>query len=153
MIENSKKSYIKNKLEGADVKTVYRTVNGLLNNGPKILPTHDSIQCLSDDFALFFKEKVDKIQNGLEIERSQVDCSSVDNLCKKTSVTCKLSEFEQLTEDEVTKLINGFAAKTCMLDPIPTWFLKSNSCMFNVCISYYQNCEYVNFHRCFFHSA
>ena len=50
MIENSKKSYIQNKLEGADVKTFYRTVNGLLNNGTKILPTHDSIQCLADDF-------------------------------------------------------------------------------------------------------
>ena len=34
-------------------------------NGTKILPAHDSIQCLADDFALFFQEKADKIQNCL----------------------------------------------------------------------------------------
>ena len=65
---SSKKSYIKNKLEhveGADVKTVYRTVNGLLNNGNKI-------QSLADDFALLFKKNLIKSKTLLKTKEDML---------------------------------------------------------------------------------
>ena len=66
MIENSKKAYFRDKLKDADTKTTFRTVNGLLNNNNKTLPIHDSTQILCEDFATYFKDKVDNIQNGLQ---------------------------------------------------------------------------------------
>ena len=48
----------------------------------------------------------------------------------QSNVSCSLSEFFQLSVDDVTKVINGFAAKHCTLDSVPTWFLKNNSEIF-----------------------
>ena len=42
----------------------------------------------------------------------------------------ELPEFPLLCEDDVSKLIKGFAAKNCMLDCIPTWFVKDNLATF-----------------------
>lgn len=35
--------------------------------------------------------------------------------------------YELLSEDDVSKLIQGFATKQCLLDCIPTWFVKDNT--------------------------
>ena len=133
MIENAKKVYLKDKLKDADSKSMFRTVNGLLNNGTKVLPSHDSLPDLCDNFATFFKDKVEKIQKGLEQQRNS-STSSVDDMSDldlyQSNVSCSLSEFDQLSLDDVTKLINGFAAKHCTLDSVPTWFLKNNSEIF-----------------------
>jgi hypothetical protein len=126
LIDDSKKLYLRDKLYGADTKSTFRTVNVLLNNNNKILPTNDSLQCLSNEFAIYFKEKVEKIQNGLDKERSGVQSSVVIDKCNQSVVFCELSEFQLLSEDNVAKLIKGFAAKNCLLDCIPTWFVKDN---------------------------
>ena len=81
MIDNAKKCYIKEQLCTADIKTVFRTVNGLLNNNNKTLPSHDSPQCLSNEFAQYFRDKVKKIYDGLESEQCNVDSSSISNMC------------------------------------------------------------------------
>lgn len=124
MIENAKKVYLQGKLKDADSKSMFRTVNSLLNNNNKILPSHDSLPTLCDNFATFFKEKVDKIQEGLEQQRNSVNELSVN--VYQSHVSCTLSEFDQVSVDDVMKIINGFAAKHCILDSVPTWFLKSN---------------------------
>jgi hypothetical protein len=46
------------------------------------------------------------------------------------SNVCRLSEFDQVTEDDVRGLIQGCATKSCLLDPLPTWFLKENISVF-----------------------
>ena len=38
---------------------------------------------------------------------------------------CKLSEFDQVSETQVKDLIKIFPSKTCSLDPLPTWLVKS----------------------------
>ena len=43
---------------------------------------------------------------------------------------CLLSEFPTLSEDDVSKLIKGFAAKSCLLDNVSTWFVESNPDIF-----------------------
>ena len=45
----------------------------------------------------------------------------------QSNVSYSLSEFDQLSVDDVTKLINRFAAKHCTYDSVPTWFLKNNN--------------------------
>ncbi|XP_072015021.1 uncharacterized protein [Amphiura filiformis] len=126
MIESAKKAYFRDKLKNADSKSAFRTINGLLNNNNKTLPTHDSLQCLCDDFAFYFKDKVDKIQKGLEVERSSVNSNSIIDSCNQSNVVYELSEFPLLSENDMSKLIQGFSAKNCLLDCIPTWFIKSN---------------------------
>ena len=130
MIESAKKAYFRDKLKDADSKSAFRTINGLLNNNNKTLPTHDSLQCLCDDFALYFKDKVDKIQKGLEVERNSVNSNDIIDSCNQSNAVYELSEFPLLSENDMSKLIQGFSAKNCLLDCIPTWFVKSNLTIF-----------------------
>ena len=84
------------------------------------------LQCLCDDFALYFKDKVDKIQKGLEVERNSVNSNDIIDSCNQSNAVYELSEFPLLSENDMSKLIQGFSAKICLLDCIPTWFVKSN---------------------------
>src|SRR5208282_6645903 len=43
------------------------------------------------------------------------------------TVAEKLSSFEPVTTDEITRLLSRSPAKHCLLDPVPTWLLKRSS--------------------------
>ena len=70
-IVQSKETYFAGKLADADVKTVFQTVNSLLNNRTKHLPTHDNPEQLSNGFVNFFVKKITKI-------RDEMDNASID---------------------------------------------------------------------------
>jgi hypothetical protein len=135
MIDNSKQSHFKTQLENADSKTVFKIVNTLLNKDNKILPEHNSAKKLSDDFALFFTEKVEKIHSSLKTEQRSIDVDiSYDH-----SVTCNLSEFKALSENDVVNLVNKRNSKSCLLDPLPTWYLKQNITVFGSVLTHILN--------------
>ena len=58
-LSEAKIEYYKIKLAGSDVKGVFQTVNTLLNNNVKRLPTGLSNQTLCNNFVTSFKDKVD----------------------------------------------------------------------------------------------
>jgi hypothetical protein len=45
-------------------------------------------------------------------------------------VDLSFSDFDQVTEEVVEKLIKASATKSCLLDPLPTWYLKENISVF-----------------------
>jgi len=124
MIDSAKQSYYRNELDGADCKTVFKKVNGLLNKNTKALPVHDSAQDLSNDFATFFYNKVKEIYQGLGVGDDS-GCYGHVSLSQRL-VPCALAEFDLLSEDDVLKAISKAPTKSCTLDPVPTWFLKQN---------------------------
>ena len=134
MIDESKRLYMQSKLQTSDTKSMFRTVNNLLNNKTKILPAFDSAKTLSDNFALYFREKVEKVHKGLLNEQCMSSSMSSINGCDQ-EVSCKLSKFALLSEGDVEKLITCLNTKSCMLDPIPTWYLKDNLSTFVHAIS------------------
>ena len=109
-----------NKLSEADNhKDVYSIANSLLF-GPKVqkLPTHGSVQDLSEQFADYFIQKIVTIRNGL--------CQNInsDNQCDETGVISILGSLNPATNEEISKIIRSSASKSCDLDTIPTWLLK-----------------------------
>ena len=127
MIEEAKKEHVKQKLQSCtDSKSIYKVVNGLLNNSTSVLPAHECAETLSNDFAMFFQEKVNRIYSGLKEGQSGIVKSDV----YEGSVTCRLSNYDLVSEEDVNKLICKTASKSCVLDPLPTWLLKSNSDVF-----------------------
>jgi hypothetical protein len=149
MINNSKQAYYKTKLDNADTKATFKIVNSLLNDSKKVLPIHDSDNELADDFASFFTDKVSNIHSKLKTEQSNVVKSTiksgVDNTTKSRvsstsiknlsdaydqSVSCKLSKFKVLSEEDVLNLVNNGNAKSCLLDPVPTWYIKDHISVF-----------------------
>ena len=105
---------------------MFKIVNGLLNNTSKVLPAYECAQDLSNDFVVYCQEKVANIYSSMKHVQSSVTGGNSHNVC----VACKLPEFSQVSEEDVIKLVNKAATKSCILDPVPTWFLKDNVSIF-----------------------
>ena len=142
VIEEAKASYYKTKLKDADSKTVYSTINALLNKNQKILPTGDSNTALSNKFARYFVEKIDTLRSSLDSQEDSTPgmsdgispCSQRGDSMPSSQHTTNtnlrdLTRFDKVTSDEVLKLVQTRSNKSCQLDPIPTWLLKSVICV------------------------
>ena len=72
----------KQTLENANAKTMYSTLNMLLNSTGKILPACSSNTVLSNQFACYFSDKVDNIRS--ELDEMGVTNELDNNVCDST---------------------------------------------------------------------
>ena len=126
LIDKAKQDYFKGVFNQADTKTVFKEVNSLLNRNTTTLPAHESPQELCNAFAEFFSEKVEKIYNTLEEEVVHVDAEGLTAVDSQVSVPNPLTEFDLLSEKDITEYIKHAPGKSCLLDTIPTWFVKQH---------------------------
>ena len=124
MIDDAKVAHCKTQLKDADIKSVFKLVNGLLNKTKKILPNHSSEKQLADYFASFFSEKVANIHSVLQTEQNRLN-NEVDISFDET-VSCHLPHLALVNDDDAVDLISKSVTKSCVLDPIPTWYVKQN---------------------------
>ncbi len=110
----------------------------------RIFPSSSSNEALSNRFADFFTDKIDKIRDELDNPNSNdshyaQDNSNIQsgtgnsnyvqnevNMCN-TSVNNSantLTNFTYVDEVEVRKIISKIPNKTSFLDPMPTWLFK-----------------------------
>lgn len=118
MLFAAKKQEISDKVIkcGKDTKKLYSLVNkltGTKKSNP--MPEGKSDAQLAEDFADFFIEKIMNIRQSLADKTLYNPTDRVDG---------ELSQFQPLTENDVRKLINEMASKSCELDPVPTTILK-----------------------------
>ncbi len=107
---------------------MFRTLNQLTNKGNKSLPDSDDHCELANNFCQFFKDKVKNIQRIIDDRSSNISSptdSSTTSAADQVQ-TCTLSEFCEVTEDELLKIIMNCPTKSCALDPMPTWLLKQH---------------------------
>ena len=80
------------------------------------LPLYSCQDTLANQFADFFKDKVQKIRDSLPVVEALVvsllPCNS------------ELCVFVPVTISEVSQIVKKFSAKACALDPMPMWLLK-----------------------------
>ena len=85
--------------------------------GPKVL---------SEKFSKFFIDKIQKIRPQLDSAEDETDIvNDPDGLQLYTTTTSKFCGFNEMSAEEISKLVGSRPNKTCSLDPIPTWLLKS----------------------------
>ena len=82
------------------------------------LPDLESDEELANNFTDFFIHKIQKIRDSLE-HHPRYDLRESTTRPKEM-----LSQFREVSEDEVKKIINRMATKLCESDPIPTSLLK-----------------------------
>jgi hypothetical protein len=131
LIEKAKKSHYAEKFQGADdTKTMYKIVYSLLNSKCKILPGYESAEDMSNEFAMYFQNKVSKIYEDLDQEVSGTGNVSVNMFDHDVSKECGFSVYDHVTDEDVRRLIQGSATKSCLLDPVPTWLIKEHLSVF-----------------------
>ena len=100
-----------------NIKQTYKIINLLINkNQEKIFPDHLNEKVLADDFAKFYKQKIDVIRNSLHI----VKCPEF--VIKP--VFKELLEFRAVTVSDIIDVIKSLPNKQSSLDPIPCNLVK-----------------------------
>ena len=130
MVRKEKAKYYTDQLSTADTKTVFRTVNVLLNRNNKSLPHTQSMSDLSEKFSIFFKNKIIAIRERIESANNHSVLPSdhiPSALANDDHVTPPgIFDFTPVSEDDILKIVKKSSNKSCDLDPIPTWLMKDN---------------------------
>ena len=121
MLVSAKESHFQSKIDDADPKQLFRVVDYLTHvSAPPSFPEHTSSDKLANNFAEFFRIKIERIRDKLKI--SIVDDISVPSPPNPTQAS--FSEFRPVLEDEIMNIIRQSNSSTCSLDPMPTRLLK-----------------------------
>ena len=118
----AKTSYFTKKVEESkdNPKALFRLTRNMMgNSGETILPLHTCKRNLANDFSAFFYNKILTIRSELGLP-GLYKCGSMTTSFSGTP----LSTFMDATEIEIRNIIKLSPAKSCELDPLPTWLLK-----------------------------
>ena len=96
------------------VYSLVRYLTGTKVQNP--MPDNTGDEKLANDFADYFIEKIQKIQDDLD------DYPKFKS--KRNSTVTPLKNFEPTTAEEVTTIIKEMKTKSCELDFLPTTLLK-----------------------------
>lgn len=102
-----------------DQGKLFRSMKKLLTSQCLLFPDYNDHQSLANDTGEFFCHKIHNIRTKLDSyvitqeEKARVPEDSV------VSDEKKLSDFRQLSHDDVRSLVQKSTKKTCNLDPIP----------------------------------
>jgi hypothetical protein len=125
LLKDGKTVFFKKQVEdcGNDQKALFRVVQNLLKpHHTQHLPSHSSLEELTERFRIFFTSKIEKIREKLDtaatpsyhVLPSPANCHAAP----------ELTHFAPLTLEEITKIIMKSPTKSCSIDPWPTWLLK-----------------------------
>ena len=108
-------------VNSSDAKRLFQTVNAAMykrNSNP--MPDHTTPQVLANDFLDFFQSKIAKIRENFTEQNSNPMIFDA-----RKSISSTLNELRPVTETDVIKVIRKSPNKSCELDPIPTYLLKT----------------------------
>ena len=124
LAREKKCSYYGEKLEGANNKVLYSTINKLLDDESEVvLPESTSDIDLANSFLSFFTKKIQKIRDTFPKD-SRVD------VVGDYGVLTKLSTFDVATEDEIRQIVLSYGVKCSPDDPVPSAVLNTYSDLF-----------------------
>ena len=103
LITNAKIDYFTNKCNSSTPKTMYNTINVLLNKNSSTLPDCVSYKDLADQFLSFFIEKVEKIRDNVSSVHAHGTVDKTSSVLDEN--VCMSGLFKPLSTDDVQKII------------------------------------------------
>ncbi|XP_072030574.1 uncharacterized protein [Amphiura filiformis] len=120
LIEQSKCRHYQTEISESDDKDLFRSVNKLCSpNSAQTLLEHTCAKTLANNFGVFFHDKVKSISDTLNATVPPKISVDIPESCSS-----HFTEFSQVSEETVLKIIKESASTTCDLDPVPTFLLK-----------------------------
>ena len=121
MLDEAERRYCQNQLQdnSNNAKKIFGICNGILGRKRDLpLPPGYTEEEQAERFNKFFITKIINIQENLQA--NPVQCTIAEDHRNPPSFT----QFKELSEHDIVKLINQSPSKSCELDPIPTAILK-----------------------------
>ena len=100
----------------------------LCSTGVASLPLYDSVEDLANQFSTFFIQKIETLRNHLmSVQPRNFKPVPWYNRPGSTSNVGRVysPEFPPATEQVVSDVVSASPAKSCPLDPVPTWLLQN----------------------------
>ena len=118
LLHKTKKEYINEKFMkcGSNTKKLYKTLNPIIGKNKEVtLPPEKDIDCASN-LLNHFMDRIKKINDNLENYELFTPPPNSSNY--------KLEDFNEISADEVQKIIMESKPTTCASDPIPSTVVK-----------------------------
>ena len=104
------------------MRSLFAVFSKLLHRRHEVkYPKHDSLSSLTNDFVLFFGDKIRRIRRDLD------QVPPLDTAVDNGTTGCQLNMFSTVPSDELLSIIGSTTPKSCDLDPVPGHVLK---CLF-----------------------
>ena len=128
IINKTRDEFYKKKLSLAkgDSRATYKVINHLMDKeyGSSKMP-NGTDQEVADNLKEFFDSKVKTIYSQIELEAKNITSPTViDNATRHHDKTPLLSCFKEISEEELSSIINGLPDKSSSLDVIPLSLFK-----------------------------
>ena len=121
LLAETKSTYHQKEISACDNKHLFRMIDKFIHpKKTQILPSSDISQNIPNIFADYFKQKIEDIRHGIDCTPTTFVSVNVPEERSGSS----LSEFHQVTQEQVRSIVNKSPTKSCPLDPIPTSMLK-----------------------------
>ena len=121
LLDESKTQYYRYKIESVDQRQLFRLIDGTFKVNPvPILPSHTSVQDLTERFSAHFVNKIANLRQSTLNCSTQTPTASVIQPCN-----CSFTQFDEVTTEAVREIIEKSSSKSCPSDPTPTRTLKS----------------------------
>ena len=117
LLESTKCSYYRQKIENSNTKQLFRMIDSFFTPRLPVLPTHDSLAQLVDNFNDFFIERIHGLRRELDRVSKATTSSSITD---REAPQVTLSEFSQVSSTMIHHVIKALSTKSCPLDPMPT---------------------------------
>ena len=88
------------------------------------LPT-DPVPHSADDFQRFFEAQVQAVRSSTAVYTTAAAADSASGAFSRPASSPSLTAWREVTEDEVHCIVLAAPAKSCCLDPIPTFLLRN----------------------------
>ena len=104
-------------------RNLFRTTKSLLCEPSEVpFPKDIAPDDLAKDFGNFFMQKIDKINQLIDMQSSSEMSKAGEKGCADsyTYAGVTFANFKTLSQEQVSELIKKAAKKSCLLDPMPT---------------------------------
>ena len=102
----------------ADQGQLFKAAKKLLGKKEELsFPDHFEKVSLANDIGRFFVKKIENIRSDINAVQFDLDVVPQDLVLSETQT---FGDFQQLTEEDVTALVQKSGKKSCALDPMPT---------------------------------
>lgn len=120
LLAASKTEFHRNQIASANQHDLFRVVNKLsCPKTAKALPSCNSAEELAIKFSNFFSAKIIQLHDSLNTSSTSASDMMVES-CAST-----LSEFSEVSDNEVFRVIKSASITSCPLDPLPSSLFKS----------------------------
>ena len=126
LIKQKRKIYNHDEIKSCkgDSKKLYSKINLLLGKNSKVLPDTNDDKALAENFKTFFTEKIQNIRNSIGQNQNQIGPNQADDISNIIQCKSSLSQFHEISKEDLWKFVKNLPHKNCKLDIIPNWLIK-----------------------------